>query len=53
MSQEWQTEFNEFLVETERDAWIYLKKIKNDLDKTNIAFDDRFRKHFLQIMSNR
>lgn len=52
-SNNWQSELDEFLAETEQDVFVYLKKIKNGMDESGVTFDERFRKHFLQLLGNR
>lgn len=53
MTSDWHIEIDKFLDETEKDTFMHLKNIKNELNVAGIAFDNRFREHFLQILNNR
>lgn len=53
MSTHWQRELDSYLLQTESDIKAYLVPIKKSLEQNGIRFDEKFKNHFLQIISNR
>lgn len=49
----WERELDSYLSQTESDIRKYLTPMKESLERDGISFDERFKKHFLQIISNR